>query len=157
MANISDLIMQQVKSAANGIEIPSNIQSQVLGGLSDSVLGSLTQTATKAGGIDQIKSLLTGKTSAASSPITALAGNLFSKNILSSLNIGSGLKSSLTGLIPAVMGGLSGIFKDQDGDGDVDLNDILLSLKGGSAKKTSAGSSLLGAAGSLLGGLLKKK
>lgn len=33
MASISDLIMQQVKSAAGGIEIPSNVKSQVLGGL----------------------------------------------------------------------------------------------------------------------------
>ena len=50
MASISDFIAQQVKSAAGGIEIPSNIKNQVLGGLSDSILGSLTQTATKAGG-----------------------------------------------------------------------------------------------------------
>ena len=159
MASLSDLIMQQVKSAAGKVEIPSNIQNQVLGGLSDSILGSFTQTATKAGGLDQIKSLLTGKASAASSPITALAGNLFNKNVLSSLNIGSGLKSSLTGLIPSVLGGLSGVFKDQDGDGDVDLNDILIALsgKGGTAKKSSGAGSLLGAAGSLLGGLLKKK
>ena len=49
------------------------------------------------------------------------------------------------------MGKLSNVIKDQDGDGDVDLNDILLSLKGG------AGSRLLGAATSLLGGLLGKK
>lgn len=49
------------------------------------------------------------------------------------------------------MGKLSSVIKDQDGDGDVDLNDILISLKGG------AGASLLGAATSLLGGLLGKK
>ena len=58
MANITDLIMQQVQKAAGNVEIPSNVQNTVLNGLSESILGSLTQTATKAGGIDMIKSLL---------------------------------------------------------------------------------------------------
>ncbi len=150
MANISDLIMQQVKAAAGNVQIPSNVQNTVLNGLSESILGSLTQTATKAGGLEQIKSLLTGQSSAASSPITALAGKLFAGNILSKLNLGSVLNNSLSGLIPQIFGGLSNIIKDQDGDGDVDLNDILLTLKGGKA------SSLLGAASSILGSFLKK-
>ena len=50
------------------------------------------------------------------------------------------------------MGKLSGFLKDQDGDGDVDLNDILASLKG-----NSGASGLLGAATSILGGLFGKK
>jgi hypothetical protein len=153
MASISDLIMQQVKSAAGGVSIPSNIKDQVLGGLSDSILGSLTQTATKAGGVDVIKNLLTGKANAASSPVTALAGNLFKKNVVSKLGLGSSLGSTLTALIPGIFGKLSGIVKDQDGDGDVDINDIIIALTG----KKSAGSSLLGAATGILGGLLKKK
>ena len=150
MANISDLILQQVKKAAGNVELPSNVQNTVLNGLSESILGSLTQTAAKAGGIEQIKSLLTGGTSAASSPITALAGKLFSGNILSKLNLGDMLNGKLAALIPTVMGGLSNIIKDQDGDGDVDLNDILLTLKGGKS------SSILGAASSILGSFLKK-
>ncbi len=150
MANITDLIMQQVTKAAGNVEIPSNVQNTVLNGLSESILGSLTQTATKAGGIDIIKSLLTGKTNAAASPVTALAGKLFTSNILSKLNLGSLLNGKLTALIPTVLGGLSNIIKDQDGDGDVDLNDILLTLKGGKS------SGILGAATSILGGLFKK-
>ena len=153
MASISDLIMQQVKSAAGGIEIPSNIKNQVLGGLSDSILGSLTQTAAKPGGIDVIKSLLTGKSKAASSPVTALAGTLFKKNTVKELGIGSSLAGSLGDLIPVSMGKLSNVIKDQDGDGDVDINDIIIALTG----KKSTGSSLLGAATGILGGLLKKK
>lgn len=150
MANITDLIMQQVTKAAGNVQIPTDVKSTVLNGLSESILGSLTQTATKAGGLDQIKSLLTGASSAASSPITALAGKLFTGNILSKLNLGSALNSTLSGLIPTVLSGLSNIIKDQDGDGDVDLNDILITLKGGKS------SSLLGAATSILGSFLKK-
>ena len=153
MTNISDFILKQVTSAAGKVDIPSNLKDQVLGGLSDSIIGSLTQTATKAGGIEEIKSLLTGKTAAASSSITALAGNLFNKNILGKLNLGS-LGTQLSGLIPGIMGTLSGFLKDQDGDGDVDINDILISLKGGS--KNSA-SGLLGAATGILGSLFGKK
>lgn len=150
MANITDLIMQQVTKAAGNVEIPSDVKNTVLNGLGQSILGSLTQTAATSGGLDQIKSLLTGASSAASSPITALAGKLFTGNILSKLNLGSVLNGKLSGLIPLVLSGLSNIIKDQDGDGDVDLNDILITLKGGK------GSSLLGAATSILGSFLKK-
>lgn len=150
MANIQDLIQQIVGASAAKVNIPADIKDQVLGGLSNSILGSLTQTATQAGGLDMIKNLLTGKADAASSPITALAGNLFSDNVIKKLNLGS-LAPALTALIPGIMSKLSSVIKDQDGDGDVDLNDILLSLKGG------AGAGLLGAATSILGGLFGKK
>ena len=146
MANINDFIQKAVSAAAGKVDIPANIKDQVLGGLGDSIMGSLTQTAAKAGGLDEIKSLLTGKTDAAKSDIT----DLFTKNIVSKLNLGS-LAPALTALIPGIIGKLSGFIKDQDGDGDVDINDILLSLKGG------AGSGLLGAATSILGGLFGKK
>lgn len=150
MANINDYIGQLVGAAAGKVNIPANVKDQVLGGLTDSIFGSLTQTAAKAGGLDEIRNLLTGKADAATSSVTALAGNLFTKNILNKLNLGS-LAPTLMALIPGIMGKLSGFIKDQDGDGDVDINDILLSLKGGS------GSGLLGAATSILGGLLGKK
>ena len=152
MASIADLILGQVTSAASKVQIPDNLKQQALNGLSESILGSLTQTATKAGGIEQIKQLLTGKAAAASSPITALATKLFTGNILSKLNLGSA-GQSLSALIPTVMTGLSGIIKDQDGDGDVDLNDILIALQGGAGKSGN----LLGAATSILGGLFRKK
>ena len=81
--NLSDIILQQVTKNVTGsnLQIPSNVQQQVLGGLSDSILGSLTKTATAPGGIDLIKNLLTGKADATTSPVTALAGNLFTKKI----------------------------------------------------------------------------
>ena len=149
-SSILDLIKQQVSAQAGGVEIPAGAKNTVLNGLTDSIFGSLSQTAMKAGGIEQLKSLLTGSTSAASSPITALAGNIFSNNILKKLNLGSLLNGKLTALIPTIMGSLSGILKDQDGDGDIDFNDILITLKGGG--KTSASKT----GGGLLGGILGK-
>lgn len=150
MASLSDIIAQQVASAAGNIEIPANIKNQVMNGLTQSILGSLTQTATQAGGAEVIKNLLSGKQSAASSPVTALAGKLFANNILGKLGLGSQQNNALAGIIPTIMGKLSGLIKDVDGDGDVDLNDIILSLKGGSGK-----ASILGAATSILGKIMK--
>ena len=152
--SLTDIIKQQVSSAAGNVEIPAEVKNKVLGGLSESILGSLTQTAAKAGGIEQVKELLTGKASAASSPITDLAGKLFTNNILKNLNLGSVLGSKLTGLIPKILGNLGGFIKDRDGDGDVD--DILLSLGGtglGAAVAKTAGKSILK---NVLGGLFKK-
>lgn len=149
MASIQDIIAQQVKNLAGGVEIPSNVKDQVLGGLSDSIFGSLAQTAVKPGGLDQITQLLTGKAQAATSPITNLASNLFGKNI-SKLGLGA-LAGTLTGLIPKVLGSLQGFIKDQDGDGDVDLQDVLATLKGAGK---SVGGGLLGG---LLGGIFKKR
>lgn len=155
MANITDIIKQAVASSAGNVSIPSNVKNQVLGGLSESIFGSLTQTAASAGGIEQIKSLLTGKANAASSPITALAGKLFTNNILDKLNLGGTTNNALSAIVPVVMGKLGGVLKDQDGDGDVDFQDILITLKGGTAPKTG-GAGILGAATSILGSILKK-
>lgn len=151
MASISDLILSQVKSATGGIEIPSDLKDKVFGGMSESIADSLTQTAARSGGIEDILSLLKGEVSAEKSPVTALAGNLFDKNVLSKLGLGDKLSSALKGVIPSVTGKLGKIFSDRDGDGDVDLNDILLALKGG------LGGGLLSAAGSILGGLFGRK
>lgn len=156
MASIQDLILNQVKAAAGGIDVPANLKNQVINGISDSVFGSLTQTATQAGGIDAIKSLLTGKTAAASSPITALAGKLFANNVAKKLGLNVAQSNSASAAIPNIISKLSMFIKDQDGDGDVDLNDILLSLKGGNGAK-SGGLNLASAATSILGSILKKK
>jgi len=160
MASITDIISSLVKSETASVNIPSNVKDQVLGGLGSSILGSLTQTVAKPGGIDLVKGLLTGSSNANTSPITALAGSLFNSNVLSKLNLGN-LAPILAGLIPTIMGKLGGILKDQDGDGDVDLNDIILTLKGGGQKQqqasTGLGGGLLGAATSILGSILGGK
>jgi len=150
--SILDFIKSQATDLTGGVQIPSNAKNTVINGLTDSIFGSLTQTVTKAGGIDQIKALLNGSSSASSSPITALAGKLFSNNVLRKLNLGSSLNGALSGLIPTIMGKLSGIMKDQDGDGDVDFNDIILTLKGAGKARTSGGGLLGGLLGKILGG-----
>lgn len=143
--------MKQVASAAGNIDLPANLRNQVLGGVSDSILGSLTQTAAKAGGIDAIKSLVSGKTSAASSPVTQLAMKLLAGK-LGGFGLSAAQNQSVSNLVPQAMGLLSKVIKDQDGDGDVDLNDILIALQGGGSGKGT----LLGAAAKVLGGILKK-
>ena len=138
MATLTDLLAKTVASATQGVEIPSNVQNTVLNGLSDSVLKSLTQTATAPGGVEVLKNLFGGKSNAATSPVTALATKIFANNVL---------------------GKLSGRIKDMDGDGDVDLNDIILALSGAQPKQQQkkSGSLLGGVAGSILGGILKGK
>lgn len=152
MSAISDLILSQVKSQAGGLNIPAAVKNQALSGLSESILGSLTQTAATPGGIDIVKNLLTGKANAATSPVTGLAGKLFANNIASKLGLNSATTGALTGVIPTILSKVSGFVKDQDGDGDVDINDILITLKGGK----SSGAGILGAATSILGSFLKK-
>ncbi|MBO5635474.1 MAG: hypothetical protein J5907_08655 [Bacteroidales bacterium] len=147
--SIADIIKQQVNSAAGGVQIPADLQSKVLGGLSDSILGSLTQTATSRGGVNIITDLLNGKTSVAKSPVTSLAGNIFNNSVLKNLNLGKAANASLLALIPTVLGGVTKLFKDQNGDGKVDINDVIISLGG----KIGGG----GLFGSILGGLFKRK
>jgi hypothetical protein len=147
--SIADIIKQQVNSAAGGVQIPADLQSKVLGGLSDSILGSLTQTATSRGGVNIITDLLNGKTSVAKSPVTSLAGNIFNNSVLKNLNLGKAANASLLALIPTVLGGVTKLFKDQNGDGKVDINDVIISLGG----KIGGG----GLFGSILGGLFRRR
>lgn len=149
MASLIDIIGKTVKSNMGGVAIPENIKEKVFGGISESILGGLTQTASQPGGLEAIKALLTGKSTAAASSIGSLAGKLFTNGAAKTLNLSSALTGGITKLIPGIVSKLGGILKDQDGDGDVDLQDILILLKGG-----NSGGGLLASAGTILGGIL---
>ncbi|MBR5433433.1 MAG: hypothetical protein IK117_03270 [Bacteroidales bacterium] len=142
MSQITDLILKQVQSAASG----SNLGSDVLGGLSDSIFGSVKEKAQSVSGIEQITELFTGKANAESSPITSLATQLFTKNFASKLGLDASTTQLATSLLPTIIGKLT------SKDSGLDLTSVL------SAVGASAGGSngLLGAATGLLGKFFKK-
>lgn len=115
-----------------------------MGGLSDSIFDSIKDTATQDGGLDQLKALFTGKEDAASSPVTALAGNLFSSNVAKKLGLSSSLVDAVVPMIPKVLNMLT------SGKG-IDAGDLLSDFV-----KDSAADLIKEKAGSLLGGLFKK-
>lgn len=146
MSQISDLILKQVQAAASG----SNLSSSVLNGLSESVLSSFKKTASTANGIEQLTSLLTGKSSAESSPITALASQIFTSQIASKLGLSSSASSAASSLLPAIIGGLVSSISSKG----LDLSSIL-SAVGGSNSASTLGK--LASVAGKLGGLFKKK
>ena len=145
MSMLTELIKETVAEVVTeSASIPNNLQEKVLGGLSDSIFDSIKDTATKNGGLDQLKALLTGKEDVASSPITALAGNLFSSNATKTLGLPSSVVDAVVPMIPKVMKMLT------SGKG-IDVSDLLADFV-----KDSAADLIKEKAGSLLGGLFKK-
>lgn len=145
MSQITDLILKQVQASASG----SNLNSNVLDGLTDSIFGSVKEKAQSASGIEQLTSLFTGKTSAESSPVTSLATQLFTKNIVSKLGLDANTTKIATSLLPTIIGKLT------SKNSGLDLTSILTSL-GASAASSSSKGDLLGAATSILGKFFKK-
>lgn len=149
MSAITDVIMNQVKEAAGG-----KLDKNVLNGLSDSILGSVKKTAQSPSGIEQLTQLFTGKTSAADSPVTALAANIFKTDFAKKLGLSENITSAATSLLPTILGSL---VSKKNG---FDLTSILGMLTGGNdtkGKKSSKGNNnLLGTAVNILGKFLKK-
>lgn len=150
MAGITDIILSQVKETAGG-----KLDKNVLNGLSDSILGSVKKTAQSASGIEQLTQLFTGKTSAADSPVTALAANIFKNDFAKKLGLNEALTKTATGLLPTILGSL---VSKKNG---LDITSILGMLTGGNdtkkgSKSTKGGNDLLGTAVNILGKFLKK-
>ena len=143
MSFITDLIKEKAGDILGNVSIPDNLKEQVVGGVSDSIFGSIKETATKEGGVDQLIELLTGRQAAASSPVTALAGNIFGSDIAKKLGLSPAIVSAIVPLIPKVIETFTSSKK-------LDVNDLI-------AEVTQAGvaDKLKDAAGSLLGGFFK--
>lgn len=144
MSFLTDLIKEKAGEVlAGNVSIPEDLKDKVLGGVSDSIFGSIKQTAQEEGGIEQLTSLFTGKESAASSPVTALAGKLFSSGIAEKLGLSSSLVSTVAPMIPKVLEVIT------SGKG-LDINEIISEVG-----KDSVTDMLKDKAGSLLGGFFK--
>lgn len=160
--SLNDIIMQQVTAAVGNANIPSNVKNQALSGLAESVLGGLTQTAAKQGGADILKAVLGGGSKSGAADLSAVAGQIFAQGAGKGLDAAT--SKALSGALPQIIGGLAGGLRDMDGDGDVDINDVIIALtKGGAAtaqpikKNNAAGKAILGAAAkAVLNGMLKK-
>ena len=60
MSFLTDLIKEKASEVlADKISIPESIQDEVLGGVADAIFGSVKQTASKEGGIEELIELLT--------------------------------------------------------------------------------------------------
>ena len=144
MSIITDLIKEKASEVLGGnISIPENLKEPILGGISDSIFGSIKETATKEGGIDQLLELFTGRQEVASSPVTNLASSLFGTEITSKLGLSPAIVKAVLPLIPKIIEQFTSSKK-------IDINDLI-------SEVTSSGMAdkLKDAAGSILGGFFK--
>ena len=149
MSQLLDLIKNQVaESISDKLSISDNQKNDVFNGVSSSIFDSIKQTASEEGGIGQLMSLFTGKTSASASPVSALAASMFKKNIASKLGLLDTISDMVVKFIPVIIEKFTKKANDDDG---IDVGDLLSSLGGGS----SLADGLKKAAGGILGGLFK--
>lgn len=144
MSIITDLIKEKASEVLGGnISIPENLKEPILGGISDSIFGSIKETATKEGGIDQLIELFTERQEVASSPVTNLASSLFGTEITSKLGLSPAIVKAVLPLIPKIIEQFTSSKK-------IDINDLI-------SEVTSSGMAdkLKDAAGSILGGFFK--
>lgn len=149
MSQLLDLIKNQVaESISDKLSISDNQKNDVFNGVSSSIFDSIKQTASEEGGIGQLMSLFTGKTSASASPVSALAASMFKKKIASKLGLSDTISDMVVKFIPVIIEKFTKKANDDDG---IDVGDLLSSLGGGS----SLADGLKKAAGGILGGLFK--
>ena len=149
MSQLLDLIKNQVaESISDKLSISDNQKNDVFNGVSSSIFDSIKQTASEEGGLGQLMSLFTGKTSASASPVSALVASMFKKNIASKLGLSDTISDMVVKFIPVIIEKFTKKANDDDG---IDVGDLLSSLGGGS----SLADGLKKAAGGILGGLFK--
>ena len=144
MSFLTDLIKEKATEVlADKISIPEGIQEQVLGGISDSIFGSIKETAGKEGGIDQLIELFTGRQEVESSPVAALAGNIFGSDIAKKLGLSPAIVNAIVPMIPVII-------KKFTSSEKIDINDLI-------SEVTASGvaDKLKDVAGGILGGFFK--
>ena len=144
MSFLTDLIKEKATEVlADKISIPEGIQEQVLGGISDSIFGSIKETAGKEGGIDQLIELFTGRQEVASSPVAALAGNIFGSDIAKKLGLSPAIVNAIVPMIPVIV-------KKFTSSEKIYINDLI-------SEVTASGvaDKLKDVAGGILGGFFK--
>ena len=144
MSFLTDLIKEKASEVlANKISIPESIQEQVLGGIAESIFGSVKETVGKEGGMDQLIELFTGREKATSSPVTQLASNIFGSDIAKKLNLSPTIVNTIVPMIPMIIEKFTSSKK-------IDINDLI-----SEAASSGIADKLKDAAGSFLGGLFK--
>lgn len=143
MSFITDLIKEKAGDILGNVSLPDQIKEQVVGGVSDSIFGSIKETATKEGGIDQLIELFTGRESAVSSPVTALAGKLFSSDIAKNLGLSPAIVNAIVPMIPKIIETFTSNKK-------IDVNDLIAEVT-----QSGVADKLKDMAGGLLGGFFK--
>lgn len=144
MSFLTDLIKEKASEVlADKISIPESIQEDVLGGVAESIFGSVKQTTEKEGGIDQLIELFTGRQTASSSPVTQLASSIFGSDIAKKLGLSPAIVNAIVPMIPVIIEKFTSNEK-------IDINDLI-------AEATASGvaDKLKNAAGNFLGGLFK--
>lgn len=148
--DLKNLIQSALPELLKGkVDIPQGQDANIFSGITDAVMGGLKSSAKQEGGAANILSLLQGKSSAGSSPVTSAIQNFFASNIAGKLGLGEGLANSIKDALPAVV---DGIVK-KVGEGNIDTASLVASLTG---NKGGIMESIKNAAGGLLGGFLKK-
>ena len=144
MSFLTDLIKEKASEVlADKISIPGSIQEEVLGGVADSIFGSVKQTAGKEGGLDQLVELFTGRQAASSSPVTQLASNIFGSDIAKKLGLSPAIVNAIVPMIPVIL-------EKFTSRGKIDINDLI-----SEATASGVADKLKDVAGGFLGGLFK--
>ena len=104
MSFLTDLIKEKASEVlADNISIPESIHEQVLGGVADSIFGSVKETAGKEGGIDQLIELFTGREKASSSPVAQLASSIFGATIAKKLGLSPAIVNAIVPMFPVII------------------------------------------------------
>lgn len=144
MSFLTDLIKEKASEVlADKISIPGTIQEEVLGGVADSIFGSVKQTAGKEGGLDELIELFTGRQAASSSPVAQLASNIFGTDIAKKLGLSPAIVNAIVPMIPVIIEKFTSSEK-------IDINDLI-----SEATASGVADKLKDVAGGFLGGLFK--